>query len=85
MGILFANDSVCGQWPHHEFLPGDLLGQLLASGVTVCPVRGTGEDRQTNVSIARVNPWAGTDSRTDRGEVVGLVSREKWAKTRDLV
>ena len=30
-------------------------------------------------------PWAGTVSRTDQGEVVGLVSKEKWAKTRSLV
>ena len=31
------------------------------------------------------DPWAGTVSRTDRGEVVGLISKEKWAKTRDIV
>ena len=30
-------------------------------------------------------PWAGTISRTDQGEVVGLVCKEKWAKTRGLV
>ena len=30
-------------------------------------------------------PWAGTVSRTDQGEVIGLVSKEKWAKTRDLM
>ena len=30
-------------------------------------------------------PWAGTVSRTDEGEVVGLVSAGKWAKTRSLV
>ena len=30
-------------------------------------------------------PRAGTVSRTDQGEVIGLVSKEKWAKTRDLM
>ena len=31
------------------------------------------------------DPWAGTVSRTDQGEVVGLVSKEKWMKTQSLV
>ena len=31
------------------------------------------------------DPWAGTVSRTDQGEVVGLVSKEKWVKTQSLV
>ena len=30
-------------------------------------------------------PWAGTVSHTDRHEVAGLMSAEKWAKTRSLI
>ena len=57
--------------------------QRVASLCAKCGIQDKSA-KQTFPSLLS-NPWAGAVSRTDQGEVVGLVSKEKWVKTQSLV
>ena len=45
----------------------------------------TGRGQKEDFPSQEPVPWAGTVCHTSRGEIIGIVSQEKWEKTRALV
>ena len=65
-----------------EFLPWQ-AGQAYGPG---CTRRGVQDVSRKRTSPSQMpGPWAGTVTLTDGGRVCGMVSQEKWDKTKRLI